>query len=292
MSDKMVEKGKGKKKSPWTLRIIFIIGFLLCCYPLASGIIERQYQKDAVATYKSAMENTSEEDKKAELEKAREYNSMLYQSNGAIVDNLDMGILSDESYNSLLSNGGSGVMGSIEIPKIDVDLPIYHGTDDSVLSNGVGHLEGTSLPVGGESTRCVLTGHRGLPNSKLFTRLDEVNKGDLFFISVCGETLAYKVCEIKVVEPEEVGELDIVADKDLCTLVTCTPYGLNTHRLLVTGERVPYEKADYDSIDSTLPSGRELIFAVLPFIFIAIVVISNIRDRRVKKDGKKEVSEK
>lgn len=292
MSDK-VESKKKKKKQSWLTILIFVLGFLLCCYPLVSSIIGRQYQRDAVSTYKSSIQNTSKEDRKAELEKAKEYNSMLYQSNGAIVDDMDTGILSDESYNSLLSQGDSKVMGSIEIPKIDVDLPIYHGTSDEVLSNGIGHLQGTSLPVGGESTRCVLTGHRGLPNSKLFTRLDEVEKGDLFFLSVYGETLAYKVNEIKVVDPEEVDELEIVPDKDLCTLVTCTPYGLNTHRLLVTGERVPYEKADYDSIGSTLPSWRELLFAGLPFLFIVILIVMNIRDRRrIKKNGKEEVTEK
>ena len=176
-------------------------------------------------------------------------------------------------------NQGTGVMGSIEIPKIGVDLPIYHGTDDDVLSNGIGHLEGTSLPVGGASTHCVLTGHRGLPNSKLFTRLDEIEENDLFYLNIFGETLAYKVNQIEVIEPDEVDKLNIQEGKDLVSLITCTPYGLNTHRLVVTGERVSYEKKVYENIKPNMLSGRELIFGALPFIFIGIQLISFIRQK-------------
>lgn len=268
-------KGKGKN---WKRKLIFIIGFLLCCYPLVSSLIEQQYQKSAVATYQQSVQDKDDSEIKEIIQKATEYNDMLFQTDGAIVGDVNSEILSEESYESLL-NQGTGVMGSIEIPKIGVDLPIYHGTDDDVLSNGIGHLEGTSLPVGGASTHCVLTGHRGLPNSKLFTRLDEIEENDLFYLNIFGETLAYKVNQIEVIEPDEVDKLNIQEGKDLVSLITCTPYGLNTHRLVVTGERVSYEKKVYENIKPNILSGRELIFGALPFIFIGIQLISFIRQK-------------
>ena len=268
---------KGKAKH-WKRKLIFVIGFLLCCYPLVSSMIERQYQKSAVATYQQSVQDKDDSEIKEIMQKAMEYNDMLFQTDGAIVGNVNSEILSEESYQSLL-NQGTGVMGSIEIPKIGVDLPIYHGTDDDVLSNGIGHLEGTSLPVGGASTHCVLTGHRGLPNSKLFTRLDEIKENDLFYLNILGETLAYKVNQIEVIEPDEVDKLHIQEGKDLVSLITCTPYGLNTHRLVVTGERISYEKKVYENIKPNMLSGRELIFGALPFIFIGIQLISFIRQK-------------
>ena len=266
----------------WLLRIIFLAGFLLLLYPLISNMVHQRQQSDAVASYDSAVSNRSEEEIQEILNQATEYNNMLFQSNGAIVDNMDTSILSDESYNSLL-NQANGIMGSIEIPKIDVDLPIYHGTEDDVLSVGVGHIQGTSLPVGGENTHCVLSGHRGLPGSSLFTRLDEMKEGDLFFLSVMGETLAYKVYDIQVVDPDNTEVLEITAGKDDVSLVTCTPYGLNTHRLVVTGERVPYEESEYNSISSELPSLRELLFIAIPFVLLAVAGGLKFKDWRKKK---------
>lgn len=283
----------GKRK--WLSRILFLIGFIICCYPLISSIIEQQYQKGAVATYEKEMQKEDDSKIKESLKKAEEYNSMLYQSDGMSVGDLGDNILSHKSYESLLDLSGTGVMGSIEIPKINVNLPIYHGTDDSVLSTAAGHVESSSLPVGGENTRTVITGHRGLPNSKLFTRLDEMKEGDLFFINVLGETLAYQVTEIEVIDPDDVKKLDIVPKKDLATLLTCTPYGLNTHRLLVTGERVTYEKEVHDSIEKETMSARELFFAVLPFIFLAIklvpVVVSRIKRKRKEEIKQNEVKQ-
>ena len=243
-----------------------------------SSLIEQQYQKSAVATYQQSVQDKDDSEIKEIIQKATEYNDMLFQTDGAIVGDVNSEILSEESYESLL-NQGTGVMGSIEIPKIGVDLPIYHGTDDDVLSNGIGHLEGTSLPVGGASTHGVLTGHRGLPNSKLFTRLDEIEENDLLYLNIFGETLAYKVNQIEVIEPDEVDKLNIQEGKDLVSLITCTPYGLNTHRLVVTGERVSYEKKVYENIKPNMLSGRELIFGALPFIFIGIQLISFIRQK-------------
>lgn len=274
----------------WLLRIIFLAGFLLLLYPLISNMVHQRQQSDAVASYDSAVSNRSEEEIQEILNQATEYNNMLFQSNGAIVDNMDTSILSDESYNSLL-NQANGIMGSIEIPKIDVDLPIYHGTEDGVLSVGVGHIQGTSLPVGGENTHCVLSGHRGLPGSSLFTRLDEMKEGDLFFLSVMGETLAYKVYDIQVVDPDNTEVLEITAGKDDVSLVTCTPYGLNTHRLVVTGERVPYEESEYNSIGSELPSLRELLFIAIPFVLLAVAGGLKFKDWRKKKHAQENITE-
>lgn len=177
---------------------------------------------------------------------------MLNQTQGAVVGDIDQNLLSESSYYSQLSVGEKGVMGALEIPEINVNLPIRHGTSEEVISGGVGHLQGSSLPAGGENTRSILTSHRGLPSSKLFTRLDELKKGDLFFVNVCDEIMAYRVCEILVIAPDEMERLAIIPGKDLVSLVTCTPYGLNTHRPVVTGERVPYQKKVYDSISPNM----------------------------------------
>lgn len=274
----------------WFTRVVFILGFLLLCYPLVSSRMQSKEQKEAVNSYKDAVDNKSNEEIEKMKKDAEKYNDVLFQCQGAIVDNSDMGMLSDESYNSLLLQSDTGVMGSLEIPKIDVDLPIFHGTGDDVLSTSIGHQQGTSLPIGGENTHSCLTGHRGLPGAKLFTRLDEIVKDDLFFINVLGETHAYKVNDIRVVTPEEaeIFVATIDAGKDVVTLVTCTPYGLNTHRLLVSGERVPYEKVEYESISSTLPSIRELIFTALPFVLLAIVAVMKIVDWRKSKQNEKK----
>ena len=270
----------------WIIRIAFICGFLILCYPIVSSIMQARYQSRAIATYDGEVEEKDDTEIQEMLEDAQYYNSMLYQSQGASIGDLDTTVLSDDNYSSLL-NQGTGAMASIEIPKIDVSLPIYHGTSDEVLQVGVGHQQGSSLPVGGESTRSVLTGHRGLPGSKLFTRLDEMEEGDLFFINVLGETLAYQVVEVEVVEPTDVEEvLHIESGRDLVTLVTCTPYGLNTHRLIVTGERTAYSEQEYESIESELPSFRELAFAALPFIFLAVVVVLKVFDWRKAKHEK------
>ena len=157
-----------KQKKIWN-KIIFIIGLLLVSYPLVSSMIERQHQKDAVATYQGSIEEEDKSRIQDAIAKASEYNNMLFQTQGASIGDLQNGILSEENYENLLNLSGTGVMGSIEIPKINVDIPIYHGTSEEVLASGVGHFQDSSLPVGGNNTRCILTGHRGLPNSKLFT---------------------------------------------------------------------------------------------------------------------------
>lgn len=270
-------------KKKWGIYLMFLAGFLICCLPMAYSIITQRHQADVVATYQNIIENAGEDAARAK-EKAQEYNSMLYQSAGGVLDSLDTEILSEESYQSQLDLTGTGVMGSLDIPKINVELPIYHGTGKEELSQGIGHLEGTSLPVGGENTHCVLTGHRGLPQSKLLIRLDEMKKGDYFFIRCCNEVLAYKVTEIQTTEPDDVSGLQIQPGKDLTSLVTCTPYGLNTHRLIVTGERVDYEETEYETIKEELPSGREMLLTFLPVIFIAAMCVLYLKDRRNRRD--------
>lgn len=263
-------------------KVIFIIGFLICIYPLGSSIIESFYQREAIATYENAVNNIDRAELEEEYSKAEDYNSALFNYKNNILNTNSISVLGEESYNNILDMG-NGIMGSIEIPKINVNLPIYHGTSDEVLSVGVGHVYNSSLPIGGINTRSVLTGHRGLPNAKLFTRLDEIVEGDLFFVRIQDKTLAYKVNNIEVIEPEDVDAVNIIEGKDLVSLITCTPYGINTYRLVVTGERVPYEPSEYESIESNRMSNREILFASIPFIFLTLAAILKISDKRRKE---------
>lgn len=271
-------------------KIIFIIGFLICIYPLDSSIIESFYQREAIATYENAVNNIDRAELELEYNKAEEYNSALFNYKNNILNTNSISVLGEESYNNILDMG-NGIMGSIEIPKINVNLPIYHGTSDEVLSVGVGHVYNSSLPIGGINTRSVLTGHRGLPNAKLFTRLDEIVEGDLFFVRIQDKTLAYKVNNIEVIEPEDIDAVNIIEGKDLVSLITCTPYGINTHRLVVTGERVPYEPSEYESIESNRMSNREILFASIPFIFLTLAVVLKLSDKRRKEREGHEVKE-
>ena len=229
-----------KHLSTIVLVILLLIGLSLLLYPTVSDYWNSFHQTRAIATYAenvAALDNASYD---AIWDAARQYNRNLCSRSNSF-------LLSEEQkaeYESLLDISGQGVMGYIEIPSINVSLPIYHGTSDSVLQIAVGHLDWTSLPVGGESTHCVLSGHRGLPSAKLFTNLDQIVEGDTFIIRVLDEVLTYEVDRILIVEPEDVTALQIESGKDLCTLVTCTPYGINSHRLLVRGHRVETEQEE------------------------------------------------
>ena len=265
---------QSEKKGKKFRNLLFWAGFLICIFPVISNIVERQRQSDAVATYRQTMEKEDEKEIEEKWRQANEYNEMLFQAKGGIVEETE-----EKKYEELLNIHGTDIMGSLEIPKIQVELPIYHGTEDEVLSNGIGHLEGTSLPIGGENTHSVLTGHRGLPSSKLLVRLDEMKIGDLFFIHTYKEVMAYKVEEIMVVKPEDTAWMEIKGEKDLVSLVTCTPFGINSHRLIVTGHRVDYKEKEYIKIKPQPPSVREIIVTVFPILFVVSIVVIEIKNR-------------
>lgn len=223
-----------KNLSSIILVLIFIIGLSLLLYPSFSDYWNSFHQSRAIASYAQTVTTIDDDQYEKMWAQAQEYNTTLAKKQNRWV-------LSEEEYEEyegLLNIGGTGIIGYIEIPNIKVSLPIYHGVDEAVLQIAVGHIEGSSLPVGGEGTHCVISGHRGLPSAKLFTNLDEMEEGDLFMMRVLDETLTYEVDQIRIVEPEDLSALDIEEGKDLCTLVTCTPYGINSHRLLVRGHRV------------------------------------------------------
>ncbi len=222
------------KLSTIVLVIAFVAGLSLLLYPTISDYWNSMHASRAVSNYTEDVKNLEAEEYDEMLKAAEEYNKTLLGrvTNYALTDR------QREVYESLLNLNDTGIMGYIEIPSINVSLPIYHGTEDSVLQVAVGHLEWSSLPVGGSSSHCVLSGHRGLPSAKLFTNLDKLVAGDVFMLRILDEIYTYEVDRILIVEPDEVSALDIAEGQDLCTLVTCTPYGINSHRLLVRGHRV------------------------------------------------------
>ncbi len=216
------------------LVIIFTLGLGMLLYPSVSDWWNSRHQSRAIATYTEAVSVLEENEVESIMKTAIEYNELV----SAKIGNQ---FLTDEDlqmYNNALDISGTGVMAYIEIPTINVSLPVYHGVSDSVLQIAVGHLQWTSLPIGGESTHCVISGHRGLPSAKLFTNLDELVEGDVFMLHFLNETITYQVDQILIVEPEDTSALNIVEGMDLCTLVTCTPYGIDSHRLLVRGHRI------------------------------------------------------
>ncbi len=222
------------KITTWILVLALLAGLSLLLYPTVSDYWNSLHASQAVATYAEDVKSIDKTQYDELLAAAHSYNESLHTRTNDFY-------LTDEqqaAYDTLLNIGQTGIMGYIEIPVIKLSLPIYHGTSDSVLQIAVGHLDWTSLPVGGTGTHCVLSGHRGLPSAKLFTNLDQMKTGDTFVIRVLDEVLTYEVDQILIVEPNNTSALTIEAGKDLCTLVTCTPYGINSHRLLVRGHRV------------------------------------------------------
>lgn len=225
---------KGNSLITILLVLIFFLGLSLLLYPTVSDYWNSRHQTRAIATYAEKVTSLDTDTYDQVWQDARTYNeSLLTRSNTYLLSEEQK-----EEYQRLLDVSGLGIMGYVEIPEIDVSLPIYHGTEESVLQIAVGHLEWSSLPVGGESTHCILSGHRGLPSAKLFTNLDKLQVGDEFLLQVLDETLTYEVDQILIVEPHETDALRITEGEDYCTLVTCTPYGINTHRLLVRGHRI------------------------------------------------------
>lgn len=254
------------------LVLILLTGLSLLLYPSVSEYWNSFHQTRAIATYAEDVANMNEEQYEKFWKAAEKYNRKLQKQQG-------IRTLSEEDkkeYDKQLNISGIGVMGYVEIPKIASTLPIYHGTEESVLQIAVGHLEWSSLPVGGESTHCVLSGHRGLPSAKLFTNLDMLTEGDVFMLRVLDEVLTYEVDQILIVEPEHTEALDIVKGMDYCTLVTCTPYGINTHRLLVRGHRIE----NLDAYDARITAdGVQLeplmvaVFVAIPLLLLLIIIL-------------------
>ncbi len=216
------------------LILVFLVGLSLLLYPTVSDYWNSLHQSRAVATYAEDVANLDNDIYEAIWQQARDYNASILEKDNRY-------LMTDENkaeYNQLLNVSGNGVLGYIEIPVLDVSMPIYHGVAESVLQIAIGHIDWTSLPVGGANTHSVLSGHRGLPSAKLFTDLDKMDIGDTFLIRVLDEILTYEVDQILIVEPQDVQSLGIEEGRDLCTLVTCTPYGINSHRLLVRGHRI------------------------------------------------------
>ena len=272
---------KKKHISTIIIALIFLAGLGFLLYPTVSNLWNRAHQSRAIATYTKQVEKLDDSQNKEMLKAARKYNKSLLKKS----DHWKLSKKGKKKYESLLDVSGTGIMGYIEVPKIDCSLPIYHGTDEGALQIAIGHLEGSSLPVGGKSTHCVLSGHRGLPSARLFTDLDQMEEGDVFVLNVIGMKLEYEVDQIKVVLHDEMSDLEIVQGKDLCTLVTCTPYGINTHRLLVRGHRTKYieetvvrvqKEAEKKETGIWLLAGGGAVFLII----IIIVVVKRRRKRR------------
>lgn len=291
--DKSVkERARTKRKKKGTavniiLCVILTAGLAVMFYPTVSDWWNSKHASQAIANYVEAVTGMDEAERAQMLEAAREYNA----SRGTGVHLK----LTDEEYaeyESLLDLTGTGIMGYIQIPAIDVNLPVYHGTEEAVLQVAIGHIAGTSFPVGGEGSHCVVSGHRGLPTARLFTDLDKLGKGDIFTLNVLNEIMTYEVDQIRIVLPEEVDELAIVSGKDYCTLVTCTPYGINTHRMLVRGHRI-------DNIDDTvivvnaeaqrIPSYYVIPAVGIPLLFVTLVIMLVVSGRRDRKRTTEEL---
>ena len=283
-----MKKKKGKFISI-LLVLLLLVGLSLLLYPYVSNYWNSLHQTRAIAAYAEAVAKLDKDQYTEILSAAQAYNaSLLGRDNTQPLDGDRK-----EEYERLLDVSGLGIMGYIEIPCIDCSLPIYHGADESVLQVAVGHMEWSSLPVGGESTHCVLSGHRGLPSAKLFTNLDKLQPGDTFILRVLDETLTYEVDQILIVEPQETGSLRIEEGKDYCTLVTCTPYGINTHRLLVRGKRVDnIEEANTVRVTADAIQIEPLIVAPIVAIPISLLLLFSLLPKQSKKKHGGDTDEK
>ena len=244
----MTGQKKNNMRKNKILSVVLVVLFLafvgIMDYPFLARLYNDRVQGNVAVDYERAIQDVDDEQLEEEWQKAQTYNKELSGKGVALADAFVAVSGSDSEYESLLNVDGSGTMGVIEIPKIGVRLPIYHGTSEEVLQKGAGHLEGSSLPIGGTDTHTCISAHRGLPEKTMFTNLDQLEEGDCFFLDVLGETLCYRIYEIETVRPENTESLSIQQEKDLATLITCTPYGINTHRLYLHGERIPYEEAE------------------------------------------------
>ena len=272
-----------KNFSTVLLLVTLMIGISLLLYPTISDYWNSFHQSRAIAGYAEAVAQMDEIDYEKIWNDAVEYNKELQtRSNHWFLTEEQQ-----DEYESMLNVSGNGIMGYIEIPSIKVSLPIYHGVDEGILQVAIGHIEGSSLPVGGKGSHCVISGHRGLPSAKLFTDLDQLAEGDIFMLRVLDETLTYEVDQILIVEPSDMSSLEFDEEKDYCTLVTCTPYGINSHRLLVRGHRVANLEeseeirvtADAQQIDPVLITPA-LAGILLVLLLLGTFVWNRVRSRR------------
>ena len=294
MKDKNQSKRKLDRLFIGIAIVFFVIGSGVFFYPVVSNYLAQKSQTQVVHNYQDALEGISQEQLQEQWDKAIEYNENL---NGDPVHDPFVpgsGYVLPQNYEEVLNV--DGVMCYLEIPKISLKLPVYHGTSEEVLEKGIGHLESTSLPIGGESRFSVLTGHRGLPSAELFTRLDELEVGDCFFIHVLDKTLTYQVDQIEVIEPDQLEKLTVVPGEDLVTLLTCTPYGVNSHRLLVRGARaadIAPEETEGDSgirllsqIERWRPEQIAIVVGVF-LVFLVLIVLGLMQSRRKKREKRK-----
>ena len=278
-----MEKKKRKKIKNLIMLVIFLIGAGIFFYPTISDMWNQYRNARLITTYETAVSDLSENEYDRLWKEAKEYNAE-HPVNSLVdaFDENDKYVLS-HPYDEVLDPDGDGLMGSIEIPKINVKIAIYHGLGSDILEKGAGHIEGTSLPIGGKSTHAVLAAHRGLPSAKLFTDLDQLEIGDIFYLHILGKTLAYKVDQIKTVLPSETEALDIIKGEDHVTLLTCTPYGVNTHRLLVRGIRTRYVEREAPK-NETVPQKlaqvdpKKIMEAgLISFVLLVILLLIVIR---------------
>ena len=275
-----------KKKSSFVTAILIaalLAGALLLLYPTVSDYWNSFHQSRAIASYAEQVADLDDTTYDQIWADARAYNETLDNSTSRFVMTEEQ----KKIYEALLNIADNGVMGYIEIPKIKCNLPIYHGTDEAVLQIAIGHVQGSSLPAGGESTHCVLSGHRGVPSAKLFSDLDQLTEGDVFLLRVLDETLTYEVDQIRTVLPDELDDLAIEEGKEYCTLVTCTPYGINSHRLLVRGHRVE-NQASASTIRVTADAMQIEPLLIAPLVavpMLLVLLVMVLIPHRTKKKG-------
>ena len=265
---------------------VMVIGVLIVAYPTISDWWNSFHQTRAIASYTEKVAAMDTVDTERMLKEAEEYNAGLVDKEGRFaLDDDELAI-----YDSILDITGNGIMGYVEIPKLHISLPVYHGSQDAVLQVAIGHLEGTSFPVGGKGTHAVLTGHRGLPSARLFTDIDQLTDGDHFMVHVLNRTVTYEVDQIHIVLPEEMEDLAIDPEKDYCTLITCTPYGINSHRLLVRGRRVDndVEIMDVAADAQQVQPGLTALGIAIPMLTVALlwILLATRRKASRKKQGK------
>lgn len=274
--------------------IIFLIAAGMILYPLFSNWYIERHAAEIRTEYSNEVENTEKEKLSQMIKDAQAYNQAILP--GAKFDAFDDDALTnalDRGYADLLNLTGEGLMGYLRIPTIDVNLPIYHGTTEEKLQVGIGHMLGSSLPVGGDGTHCVLTGHSGMSSQKMLSDLDQVKYGDVFYLNVCGETFAYQVDQILTVLPYETDALQSIPGEDHCTLITCTPFGVNTHRLLVRGNRIPYEEAeqitpeDGESTGVSTWTQMYIYYILIGFVLFILIIVITLIIRKILDNKKK-----